>query len=83
LLSILCCSSGFVRVDNIYTRCATGFEKPAINLRDFPNTQLDTFWSSTPHADYSGYAWVVAFRTGIDGWLNKDNGNPVRLVRDY
>lgn len=54
---------------------------PAINLTAFPNAPSVTFWSSSPNANYSGYAWIVDFDSGDD--YNGPGNGPyaVRLVR--
>jgi hypothetical protein len=54
---------------------------PAINSIIFPNTQSDYYWSSSPVARYSYYAWIVDFDNGSDGWNGKNYGYFVRLVR--
>lgn len=55
---------------------------PAINERYFPNTPSSWFWSSSPFANYSGYAWYVDFYYGSVASYDKDySGYDVRLVR--
>ena len=54
---------------------------PAIDMTYFPNTVSDWFWSSSPYAYGTNYAWVVSFGYGSDGYGNKGNGYAVRLVR--
>ena len=54
---------------------------PAINATLFPNTPSNEFWSSSPVADDTGYAWVVSFDGGYDSNGNKSYANYVRLVR--
>ncbi|MEI7840136.1 MAG: DUF1566 domain-containing protein [Methylococcaceae bacterium] len=54
---------------------------PTINATYFPNTQSDWFWSSSPYANYSNYAWSVFFDYGYSGGNDKGNGSNVRLVR--
>ncbi len=56
--------------------------KPTINVTYFPNTLTDGFWSSSPFAGNSGYAWIVGFGNGnSDGYGLKGSGHYVRLVR--
>ncbi|MBD1177075.1 DUF1566 domain-containing protein [Vibrio cholerae] len=55
--------------------------QPAINNQQFPNTPSDWYWSSSPDAGNSGYAWDVGFADGGVGNGNKDSSNHVRLVR--
>ncbi len=54
---------------------------PAINSRFFPNTPSNWFWSSSPDADYSGYAWLVYFSDGYVSDSKKYYTRYVRLVR--
>lgn len=54
---------------------------PAINTTAFPSASNSWFWSSSPSAYDSDYAWVVGFYDGNDGYGGKDGGSGVRLVR--
>ena len=55
---------------------------PAIDSNYFPNTSIKFFWTSTPSAVASDYAWVVSGYTGQAMFLAKDRPNMVvRLVR--
>ncbi|TAN64867.1 MAG: DUF1566 domain-containing protein [Methylobacter sp.] len=54
---------------------------PAINLTAFPNATGDSFWSSSPIANYNIYAWIVYFHYGNDYWGAKNHNLYVRLVR--
>lgn len=54
---------------------------PSINGAIFPNMQWGWFWSSSPHAYYSNYAWYVHFGSGAVGHNFKYNGCHVLLVR--
>ena len=57
-------------------------ESPVINLQVFPNTPTSYFWSGSPYASHSLYAWDVSFDYGVangDG-LRSGDGR-VRLVR--
>jgi len=38
---------------------------PAINQTAFPSTPADRFWTSSPYAGSSGYAWDVFFYDGF------------------
>lgn len=66
---------------NVPISCETGYSRPTINTRIFPNTVDSNYWSSSPDAylDYS--AWVVYFYDGYDYDDYKDDDNYVRLVR--
>lgn len=53
---------------------------PAVNNQQFPHTPSGWYWSSSPYAHYSGYAWGVDFSYGnVYGY--KVSSYPVRLVR--
>ena len=54
---------------------------PAINATHFPNTKSSLYWSSSPHANFSSYAWSVYFNYGYDNNSNRLNNSYVRLVR--
>ncbi len=58
-----------------------GMASPAIDETYFPHTQSNFFWSSSPYAPESGYAWVISFSDGNDPAANKDSSFAVRLVR--
>ncbi|SJM92251.1 DUF1566 domain-containing protein [Crenothrix polyspora] len=55
---------------------------PAINLRVFPTTSIQGFWSSSP-TDYDNYdvAWNVNFNNGSSGGNGDIDEGQVRLVR--
>ncbi len=55
--------------------------QPAINHQQFPHTPSDLYWSSSPNASHSGYAWGVGFGYGSVGRFNKYGNHHVRLVR--
>jgi len=54
---------------------------PAINETLFPATPASGFWSASPHALSSDYAWVVLFSNGGDNDDVKSYGLRLRLVR--
>ena len=55
--------------------------EPAINKEMFPDTKSSWYWTSTPLASYSGYAWIVYFYDGYVYVDVKDSSNYVRSVR--
>ena len=83
LASLVYCSSGepayWKPTDG---RCEGAYGRPTIWSAAFPNT-LETrmFWSSSPYAPYSGYAWLVFFGSGSVGYDYKHYQGFVRLVR--
>ncbi|HLF96515.1 MAG TPA: DUF1566 domain-containing protein [Methylococcaceae bacterium] len=54
---------------------------PASNLAVFPNTPSNAFWSASPVAGDSFYAWGVYFGSGYDNTGGQDNAMGVRVVR--
>ena len=55
---------------------------PAINQQVFPDTPSSDFWSASPYAGNSAYAWLVSFLNGNAYWYYKSsNFGRVRLVR--
>ena len=54
---------------------------PAIDENYFPNSASSFYWSSSPNAYGSSYAWGVHFVNGYDGSDNRSSNGRVRLVR--
>ena len=54
---------------------------PAIDTDFFPDTKNDWYWSSSPYAGSSGYAWGVGFLDGDGYFRNRGNDGFVRAVR--
>lgn len=54
---------------------------PAIDTGYFLNTRSSYFWSSSPDARDSGYAWIVYFGGGLSDTVSRSYFRPVRLVR--
>lgn len=54
---------------------------PTIDSNYFPYTGTDWFWSSSPYAYNSYYAWTVSFIYGDGSYDYKDGSYVVRLVR--
>jgi hypothetical protein len=60
------------------------YQKPTINISNFPNAPSNAFWSSFHDDDYEkkkNSAWYVNFDNGGYGLLDKSAGFAVRLVR--
>ncbi|GEM_PF-4176675 len=58
-----------------------GRKAPAIDTAWFPNTPSSDFWSASPAASGSGFAWGLVFYDGGDGWFGRSGAGRVRLVR--
>ena len=55
---------------------------PSINTNYFPNTSSSTnFWSASPHANFTEYAWSVYFVSGNSYFSNRYSNLYVRYVR--
>lgn len=61
--------------------CTGSPTKPTINTTYFPNTQSNWFWSSSPYASDSNYAWDVTTTGGLSDYNLKNSSDNVRLVR--
>ena len=61
--------------------CTGSSTSPTINTTYFPNTPSVWFWSSSPSASGSSYAWYVHFYGGDSGYGLKFVSLNVRLVR--
>ncbi|MCI5151078.1 MAG: DUF1566 domain-containing protein, partial [Candidatus Electrothrix sp. MAN1_4] len=61
--------------------CMDGSERPTINQQAFPNTEEYYYWSGSPGAYGSDYAWNVYFSLGYSGSHYRYNSYAVRLVR--
>jgi hypothetical protein len=58
-----------------------GCNTPAINATQFPATPASNFWSGSPVAGFSDFAWGVYFFNGVGYWYGRNNAYHVRLVR--
>ena len=78
LMKLVVCSDGKYDTDG----SCTNYESvsPTINSTYFPNTQ-SWYWSSSPYADDSSYAWSVYFFGGYSDAFSKNDDLFVRLVR--
>ena len=54
---------------------------PAMNETVFSEAAASWFWSSSPFANNSYYAWGVGFNYGYDYYINRGYNYRVRLVR--
>ena len=68
-------------VDELADIASLDRTNPSIDTAYFPNTQSNWYWSSSPVANYSDYAWLVGFGYGDGAWYLKYDYGYVRLVR--
>jgi hypothetical protein len=54
---------------------------PTIDQTAFPNTPAEWFWTSSPYAGSSGYAWHVNFSYGFSNYGDVGSDYRVRCVR--
>jgi hypothetical protein len=54
---------------------------PTIDATAFPSTQASVFWTATPYAGGSGYAWYVDFGLGKSPYSGTTSRYWVRCVR--
>jgi len=69
-------------VNELQTLADYGRVNPAIDTTYFPNTQSDSYWSSTAYEDGANYVWIVYFYGGYVGNDGMDDNNFVRCVRE-
>ena len=80
LKTLVYCSKGVKNKDD--GECNDGSEMPTINQQAFPNTMKLAYWSGSPYAGYSDYAWLVSFNYGNSYTFNRSHFlYAVRLVR--
>lgn len=60
-----------------------GRASPAIDIGYFPNTKDGFYWSGTPDVKLEITAWAVNFQFGYSSEMPRDNGQHVRLVRNW
>lgn len=57
-----------------------GIVNPSIDFNYFPNTAADWYWTASPNAGSSSFAWRVSFNLGFDGGSTRNTASRVRLV---
>ena len=67
-------------VEELFTLVDFTRHSPAIDPV-FSNTKSSWYWTSSPHASYSGYAWYVSFYNGYVNWDSAGYEYYVRPVR--
>ena len=69
-------------IKELFSLAARDRYEPAINITIFPNTPPEPYWSASPSASDSNYAWDVNF---VDGGIfiaqDRELNSYVRLVR--
>lgn len=68
----------FRELQSLAEHCRTD---PAINETAFPNTTSSYFWSASPYAGSSDYAWLVYFYDGYSSYYFRNGSHRVRAVR--
>ncbi len=83
LKSLVYCSSGQPKLWNDTGEfCEGDYQRPVILSRVFPNTASSHFWSASPVASNSNYAWYVNFGNGYSYYYGyKGHSGYVPLVR--
>ena len=54
---------------------------PSIDTNYFPNARSELYWSASPYANDSDFAWLLYFYYGDDYIYGRVNSDHVRLVR--
>jgi serine/threonine protein kinase len=82
LRTLVYCSSGRSKtLNDTGDYCAGDYKRPTIDQAAFPGTPDSWFWSSSPDAYPSVYAWYVDFYYGYVYKRDKSISAYVRLVR--
>jgi hypothetical protein len=70
-------------IEELRTLVDTNQSGAKIHPQAFPNCPADRywFWSGSPYANNSGYAWGMDFNDGNGGISNRNDNCHVRLVR--
>ena len=79
LASLVRCRGGNYK--NLDKGCSGSHQKPTIDTEYFPNTHSSSYWSASPGANGSDYAWQLYFNVGYDGNYVRNVSYHVRLVR--
>ena len=69
-------------IDELNNIVARNRVNPAIDTSYFPHATSSSYWSASPYATISDYAWAIYFNDGFDYTDGKSySTNTVRLVR--
>ena len=82
LRSLVYCSSGDPTPFSNANPCKGFFARPVVVPEAFPNTPRSDFWTGTPNANHSNFAYYVDFHSGkTDSFGHHSSSFRVRLVR--
>lgn len=79
LRTLVYCDNGTSQATAWDKGCGDNYQRPTIDLKAFPNTLDEFYWSFT--AKGASGAWHVNFDFGADGWNDRNAVERVRLVR--
>ena len=79
LASLVRCRGGSYK--NLDDGCDGSYQSPTIDTDYFPNARSSAYWSASPVAYNSNYAWRLLFSNGNDYSSYRYNNVHVRLVR--
>ena len=79
LASLVRCRGG--RYRNLDNGCSGSYQRPTIDTDYFPNAKSSPYWSASPYAYGSDFAWLLYFNYGYDNVNLRDGNYHVRLVR--
>jgi hypothetical protein len=68
-------------VEELFCLADRSRSSPAIDTEAFPDTKSDWYWTGTPYAPLSGFAWFVSFGYGISNSVLHGHDGFVRAVR--
>lgn len=68
-------------VEELFLIADRSTRNPAIDKAVFPGTESDWYWTKTPFAGDSDYAWIVYFYLGSALWYDRNDDAFVRAVR--
>ena len=79
LASLVRCRGGSYK--NLDNGCSGSYQKPTIDTEYFPDATSGWYWSASPSAYSSNYAWQLNFYSGYDYLNFRVINHHVRLVR--
>ena len=79
LASLVRCRGGSYK--NLDNGCSGSYQRPTIDTDYFPDATSGWYWSASPNADNSDYAWQLYFDVGYGDSYYRSGSHRVRLVR--